>query len=86
VHVIFEADNDSCVTFFWWWCVVKCLDDANVEDANTWDHWVLQKSNTDLTLVCSSLSHNYTDNGYWSIADPHNLPMEEVYSCFRWLH
>lgn len=33
VHVIFEANNDSCVTLFWWWCVVKCLDNANVEDA-----------------------------------------------------
>jgi len=33
VHVIFEANNDSWVTLFWWWCVVKCLDNANVEDA-----------------------------------------------------
>ncbi len=31
--MIFEANKDSCVTFFWWWCVVKCLDNANAEDA-----------------------------------------------------
>lgn len=28
--------------------------------SNTWDQWVLQKSNTHLTLVCSSLSLTHT--------------------------